>query len=704
MLGTLRVCVITEMSFLRNRFRYNNDLIHIIMANNYQQYSWFKEKKNELSSLMHESSGIINTLAMPQFASRLKQLGEKVSSDSFKIQIVGTFKNGKSTFINALLGEDILPTRVLPCTAVVNEIKYGESKSAVLHFRNPLPSKLLECIPEATLNHIKAHGMKDVPPMDIEYDKIDQYVTIPLDGDPEEISATSPYQAVELFYPSSLLKEGVEIIDSPGLNEADERTRCTLDYLEKADAIIYLFDANRACAKDEMETIEDILIPKGFNDMFFVANRIDNVPISQREDVKRYIEQKVSHFTTNEVFCISALYGVEGKINNDNTKYNDSGMGPFEERLTEFLTKEKGRIKLAQPARELNNILSKEALYKAIPNQRNQLSTSLNTLRSRYESAKPQIADLEIQKEQLNRQMLLRIERAKNDVRRAVLGQFRETANLIPAWVNEFEPKSNIGWATQSKLKRVTDEMTTYVREKLKNHFNDWNTQVLVPLIEEKGASIVESSDKDMKGIFDSIDVISAQIAGTTVQISTASGWERAAGFATLMFAGAGTGTAIMVNGFKGNGKDIFKNLAIDFGVGTGLVLLGIANPIIGIAALVGVIWRAFGSSQTQALNALKTQVSDTICKSILNEAPDKADEIISKLNDEFMKLVQDAVAAIDIQINNVKSQVESIIHDMEQGETKINERNELLNNSERKLQNICNKLNSLVFELAELN
>ena len=188
------------------------------MANNYQEYSWFKDKKALLASLLNDSSSIIEDLAMPRFAENLHQLSRKVDSDAFKIQIVGTFKNGKSTFINALLGEDILPTRVLPCTAVINEIKYGEEKRAVLHFRNPLPEKLLSCIPEATLKHIQAYGMKDVPPMEIEYDQIDQYVVIPVDGDPEEISLTSPYLSVELFYPSALLKEGVEIIDSPGFN------------------------------------------------------------------------------------------------------------------------------------------------------------------------------------------------------------------------------------------------------------------------------------------------------------------------------------------------------------------------------------------------------------------------------------------------------------------------------------------------------
>ena len=68
---------------------------------NFQDYSWFREKKGALVSLINESSGIINNISLTQYAEGLHQLGLKVESDTFKIQIVGTFKNGKSTFINA---------------------------------------------------------------------------------------------------------------------------------------------------------------------------------------------------------------------------------------------------------------------------------------------------------------------------------------------------------------------------------------------------------------------------------------------------------------------------------------------------------------------------------------------------------------------------------------------------------------------------
>lgn len=670
-------------------------------TNNYQEYTWFKEKKSNLANLLNESSAIIKELAMPQFAANLKQLRDKVNNDSFKIQIIGTFKNGKSTFINALLGEDILPTRALPCTAVINEVKYGEEKRAILHFRNPLPSTLLDCIPPATLKHMQDHGMKDVPPMDIEYDKIDQYVVIPVNGDRDEISRTSPYMAVELFYPSPLLKEGVEIIDSPGLNENDERTKVTLDYLDKADAIIFLLDATKQCAKDEMETIENILVPKGFDDIFFVANRIDSVQMKEREDVKSFIEKNVDKFTTNPVYCVSALQAVDGIIEKKNDLYERSGMPAFEAKLTEFLTKDKGRIKLAQPARELNNILSKEALYKAIPSQRNQLATSLDTLKERYAVVQPQLANLEAQKKQMHAQMLLRIECSQNELRKCIISYFKNLVSTIPAWTKEYQPSTRVGFGTKSRVRALADEIVAYITNKIKDDFTKWNVTVFQPLIKEKANYIFDKSEEDLSQIYTAIDDVYVQMSGESVEVKGTAGWERVVGAGLCLFVGAGTGADMMVNGFEP--KKLIKNFAIDLGVGTGLLLLGVTNPIIGIAALVALIWRGIVAGRSSSIEKVKKQVTDVIVTSISENVADKADEAVAKVGKAFTQITDNLVGAVGMEIDSVKNQAETIIKEMEKGQANIDHRNAVINDCEQKIQNLCEQLDTLVFELAVL-
>lgn len=667
---------------------------------NFNDFSWYKEKKDIIVDMLRKSSGIIEDISLDQYAEALRQLERKVGNDTFRIQIVGTFKNGKSTFINALLGEDILPSKALPCTAVINEIKYGETKRAVLNFRNPLPERLLSDIPAPTLEHMKAHGMKDVPPMDIEYDRMEDYVTIPVDGDQDEISLKSPYLSVELYYPSPFLKEGVEIVDSPGLNENDERSAVTFSYLDKADAIIFLLDATRACAQDEMDTIESILLPKGFSDMFFAVNRFDLIRPKEKNEVRKFVEDKVRKYTTNEIFCLSALQALDGKIDNDQELLEESGFMPFEKRLAEFLDKDKGKIKLAKPARELKHILANEALFKSIPSQRAQLNTNLQLLRARYEAIQPQLVQYESQKENLKRDLALKVERKENNIARAIATQFREIANLIPAWIEEFEPKTDPGlFAKRRQLDRIADEITAYVSEKIKNVFNTWNQEVLIPLVEESANEIFESTDDMVKGILNGIDSLQDQISGTQKPQDTSSGWVRAFGVAG-MCCGFYAGASMLTGHF--DFKEVAKSLAVQVGVSSGLLLLGLANPILGIAATAGVIWDAINRGGKVAVRRVKSDLTPVIRNSVYESAPEKASEIVAKIDKEFQQSISTAVKAIDMKIDDLKSQVAAVIEEKEKGQEYADRRLAMLDSSEKELQHICNELDAFVMSLVE--
>ena len=665
-----------------------------------EELKTYLQKKNTLAQLLSRAAETIERLEIDQVARKLRQLSDKVSNDTFKIQIVGTFNNGKSTFINSLLGEAILPARVLPCTAVVNEIKYGNERRAVLHFRNPLPQRILDTVPDVTLQHMRQYDMTDVPPMDIDYNNMDQYVVIPVNGNPDEISAMSPYLAVELYYPSPLLQEGVELIDSPGLNECDERTRCTLEYLDKADAIIYLLDAERACAQDEMNTIEQILLPKGFNDMFFVANRFDRIPQVQKAGVRQFIERRVGGFTPNAIYCVSALEFLEGKVYHDENRIAASGMTQFEQRLTEFLTRDKGRIKLLQPARELNRILTSEVIGGTIPRQRQMLQTNLRTLQMRYDAALPQIQQLENQKNLMCQQMILSISRSRDTIRRTIDNHFTHISASIPAWIQNYTPVNSIGFASKPRVQRVVDEIVNHVSEQIKNDLTTWNAQVLIPLVEQEANNIYESTDTALTGLFNSIDLIGSQLSGNNINVIAASGWERVAGLAALFLGGSASGAYMLVGGF--NAKGIAKSIALDLGVGTGLTLLSLTNPVIAIGAAVVVIWNAIVGGAHNVLQRIRNEVSTTLTNSIMESKNEKANELADRTKEEFTKIADLAVGSLDIKLNALKAEAQTIKSNLDQGQQYANERTQIINECEQELTTISSELTNLVIELAE--
>ena len=102
------------------------------VSTNFVNYEEYKKKQESLAKLLEGSGKIVSALNMQQYAKNLESLGQKVHNENFKVQVVGAFKNGKSTFINSLLGEEILPAYTIPTTAVINEIKWGPEKKAVL--------------------------------------------------------------------------------------------------------------------------------------------------------------------------------------------------------------------------------------------------------------------------------------------------------------------------------------------------------------------------------------------------------------------------------------------------------------------------------------------------------------------------------------------------------------------------------------------
>lgn len=353
--------------------------------NDFDKYAHFKEQREKLGKMLKESSEVIGQLNMSNYSQSLQSLSEKVNNDTFKIQVVGTFKNGKSTFINALLGSHVLPAYSLPCTAVINEVKFGEKKRAVLYFKNPLPQQMAKSLPQDVKTHLARFRGQQIPPLEIDYNRIEDYVVIPIGKDAKESILESPYEKVELFWPLPLLKEGVEIIDSPGLNEHSTRTKVTMDYLAKADAILFVLLSTAICAANEMDFIANNLKEQGFDDPFFIVNKWDLVPKEEKEKMMEYVRMRLKDYSTNPVYYVSAWNAENAKMSGDEELYGKSGMRDFENALSDFLTRQKGKAKLAQPARELRRILTQEALYKVIPAQRSMLENSLQELTAKYE-------------------------------------------------------------------------------------------------------------------------------------------------------------------------------------------------------------------------------------------------------------------------------------------------------------------------------
>lgn len=673
------------------------------MALNQEQLNKFREQKERLGAMLSDSADVISELNMASASENLSKLSEKVNNETFKIQVVGTFSNGKSSVINALLGENVLPAYALPTTAVINEVKYGAKKEAVLYFRNPLPEKLPETLSPKAKSHMEKHKNSNVPPLVIDYNEIEDYVVIPMGEDPTEMLMESPYEKVELFWPLDMLKQGVEIIDSPGLNESETRAKVTMDYLTKADAILFVLAADKLCSQDEMDFIENNLHAFGFTDPFFVVNRFDLINEREKDRIKKFAEFKLSQYSTNPIYYISAFNAIEGVINNNYQIVENSGILPFVAHLTDYLTKDKGKIKLSQPARELKRIINNEALYKIIPGQRAMLDSSLDEVKGRYEKAKPQLENLKSKRDQIVARLNLRIEQSRHEFQRAVNKNTLAIADMIPGWISSYKPKASFSiFHPQDSAKRIAMEISDHVTKKIQEQQKKWKDEVMLPLAQEKAQYIFDSADQDLTKLYSELDSITIAISGgQEVEVKDVPLWQRIAG------AGAGVllglPDVVIAGGMNGLSKDLLKNLGIVLGTEALLIfIVGALNPLVLIGGMLAALFTGGTLKAKTAVNKIKEKLTDTYVTAICNKAQDISYELASKICKQLSDISKDIYTAVETEINGAEQQVNGIIKEMEKGKANIDARKKVLDSCEAKIKSISSDLDTFTFELIE--
>ncbi|MEG3071327.1 MAG: hypothetical protein HQP61_06990 [Peptococcaceae bacterium] len=154
----------------------------------------------------------------------LFEVKQRLINNHFNLVVLGAFKRGKTTFLNALLGTDILSTDVLPLTSVVTLIRYGQEIGTEVVFLN------------GETKNIASEQLAD-------------YVTE--SGNPANEKRV---KSVHLEYPSTYLKDDLILIDTPGVgsiyqNNTDE----TYDYLPKVDAAVFLLSSDQPLSRSEID-------------------------------------------------------------------------------------------------------------------------------------------------------------------------------------------------------------------------------------------------------------------------------------------------------------------------------------------------------------------------------------------------------------------------------------------------------------------
>jgi len=300
-------------------------------------------------------------------------LRRKLMENRFNLVVVGQFKRGKTTFINALLGADLLPTAVVPLTSIVTVIEYGDSVTIKVFLNNG--------------------ENKEIP-----LEELPLYVTE--SGNPRNKRDVAE---VSIQYPSPYLREGVRLIDTPGVGSVyQHNTDVAYEYLPRSDAAVFLISVDQPLSKAELDFLKDV---KQYSDrIFFIQNKADYLT---PEDLKESLAftgrvlQDEAGYETIEVYPLSARLGLEGKLNRDPAALEASRLTVFEERLHRFLVEEKGGILIRSAAKNLLKVLSEAILraeleYKSMNTPLELIQKKLDTFEEKQREIEADKNDFEI--------------------------------------------------------------------------------------------------------------------------------------------------------------------------------------------------------------------------------------------------------------------------------------------------------------------
>lgn len=234
---------------------------------------------------------------------RLELIPEKLKNEKFSIGITGVMNAGKSTMLNALLGKEILGTSVIPETANLTVIKYAKKPSAKVNFwdksewnnieqsantlenMKPFIKETKECFKETLDEYITNEGRS----FEINLDELPSYTSAEYSN-----KKCNLVKSVELYSDLKFVENGVEIVDTPGLDDpVIQREEITKNYLSKCDLMIHLMNVNQSATQKDIEFIIDTLLYQNVARLLIVITRIDTVEEDELAEVIAYTKSSI---------------------------------------------------------------------------------------------------------------------------------------------------------------------------------------------------------------------------------------------------------------------------------------------------------------------------------------------------------------------------------------------------------------------------
>lgn len=589
----------------------------------YQKLQDFQAQKQSLLSRVNRLSELINdgiteSLLPVTFRDEIQSIRNKLESQRFRVAVIGDFSQGKSTLLNALLGEAIQPVRAIPCSGTVSVLRYGDRKRVICRYRDGSEE-------EIAVEHYQT--------------KVSISKEAALNNRSEELLKSNITEII-FEHPNLLIcRNGVEIVDSPGLNEHPDRTRVTEELLENTDAILFMTNANKLLTQGERDTIKRI---KGrgngqpLENLFLVVNFMDSLDEEEdRQDVKVSANTviKDGSIAGNErIHFISAKLALKAITNNATNEYLDS-FKHFTRTLETFLTDERGFIILETATQKLDeltkscvselNIAMNSVDISLSSSDKHEILEKIGEASGRFVTIHKMVDFLKLQTNEL-----------------ALKSWTEQSANFKQQIIDrskKWDTKHNPMFSRDALIQDYVDQFSASLQQLVEL----WATLQLNNVVVDPKLKLLD------RGIKQELEALNASFSGLDKKIGTSFDESFKPAFndfdANYVAALGGAGVAV---GGAGAAAAFFMIPALALGPA---VIIGIAA-----AALLG------GGSLFAAMSDAYYKIAEQVCNSGFEEFRKSEDNMKEKISEFIATLFDNRLESVDALIKQIISECEN--------------------------------------------
>ena len=383
-----------------------------------QRIDALKNWRDELVELVNEYHGWLEkqNLTSGEEDLKLYELTEKLRSDTLTVAMVAEFSRGKTELINAIFFADhkqrLLPSeagrttmcpteigyddkfppciKLLPIESRKQSVSIAELKRAPTHWTVlPLetgsPEKMAAAFQEIVKT--KPVGVRDAEALGLYDPRSNSGPTLTADGRVE----IPVWRHAIINYPHPLLKQGVVVLDTPGLNSLGTEPELTLSMLPNAHAVLFVLAADTGVTKSDLEVWNNhVCVATGARPggRFAVLNKIDalwdelRAESSYETSIVRQVDEtaRALGIPREQIHAVSAQKGLVGKVKGDMALLARSGLAKLEAAIGEHLVGVKQQLLREKVSREVGSLI--EATGGMIDARRLALENQLKELRA----------------------------------------------------------------------------------------------------------------------------------------------------------------------------------------------------------------------------------------------------------------------------------------------------------------------------------